>query len=550
MKWWWLLTNTNDMSPDANKIVTFLDNKINYGRKRIVLNYDRVTPNNFLEVFDKALTIHRSNERDCDFLIGMFLGRQNILNRPAPNTSNINNTTVVNYAFPITRQIVGYTFGNPLELIEKNTEKQREVQKVSDIFGYEETYATDISTAIYASICGFGYEITLPSDKITKDNTPDIPIIIDYLDPRNTFVVYSTDVGNPQIMSCLRLCDTDGNIIKYIAFTDEYKFILEYPENQKPSLKTEKNPIGLDPITMIENSLFLTGDWEQAISVMDALNLVTSDSLNDIEGTIKSLLVLIGAELDDGEETLKTIKDKRLLSLAGGTESVSSNLDAKFIAPKLDSTSVQNIREFLEDARNVITGIPDRSANSSGGDTGEAVLNRDGWTDIEIVAKLKELFFKKGKKKQVAVALKILQQLDIISSDLSTLDIDINIGRHTTDNLGTKASAFATLVSTGEIATLDALEMSGLTTRVSEVVERGQEAKKQRRDEAIEYMKRQKEEIGETGYSDGEKRASVSNYNYSYGNNSNGNSYGQRRYRRNYSNNGNNAGSLTGSTIL
>ena len=538
-------------SADSNKIVQLDKPKLNYGRKRIILDYNEVTPANVKEVFDKALTIHQGNKRDCEFLIGMFLGDQAILNRPAPNTSNINNKTVVNYAYPITRQIVGYTFGNPLELVQKNTDKQADVQKLSDIFGYEEVYTTDICAATLASICGLAYEITLPSKDISKDNTPEVPITINYLDPRTTFVVQSTDVGNPQIMSCMEVADIEGNFKKYIMFTNKYKFTLDCETGK---IKTEKNPIGLDPITMIENSLFLVGDWEEAISVMDALNLVTSDSLNDIEGTIKSLLVLIGAELDENDtDTLSKIKEKRLLSLTGGTEGVSSNLDAKFISPTLDSVNVQNIREFLEDARNVITGIPDRSANSSGGDTGEAVINRDGWTDIEIVAKLKELFFKKGKKKQVAVAIRVLQQLDIVPKDLSVLDIDINIGRHTTDNLGTKTTAFATLVGTGELATIDALEMSGLTTRTAEVVERGKQFKEEKREQALEYMKQQAE-VNPNGQNidtdDNKVRVSSYNYNYSNGNDYNGTGYRRRYRRRNYNNYRNNGGSLTGSTIL
>ena len=478
-------------NPDSNRVQFSSKDPLNYGRTRIVLNYEEVTEENFLEVFEKAKAIHQTNKNDCEYLIGMFLGKQDILNRPAPNTSNINNTTVVNHAFPITRQIVGYTFGNPIELIQKNTDKQKQVQKVNDIFNYEGVFATDICTAIYASICGLGYQITLPSPDINKDNTPEIPITIDYLDPRNTFVVQSTSVGNPQIMSCMELHDTNNNHIKYICFTNNYKFTINNYNEGDQNISVEKNIIGLDPITMFENSLFLTGDWEQAISVMDALNQLTSDSLNDIEGTIKSLLVLIGCELDDDEATLTKIKDKRLLSIAGGTESVSGNLDAKFISPKLDSNNVKEIRESLEDSIKVITGIPDRSANSSGGDTGEAVLNRDGWTDIEIVAKLKEMFFKKAKTKQIAVALKILKQLNIIENDLSALDIEPRIGRHTTDNLGTKTTAFSTLVATGELATIDCLEMSGLTTRANEVVERGEKAKEERQQQALEYQKEQ-----------------------------------------------------------
>ena len=483
--------------------------KLNYGRKRIILDYEEVTPQNFKEVFMAAFPYFESNKHDCEVLIDMFLGKQDILNRPAPNTSNINNKTVVNYAFPITREIVGYTFGNPFELVQKNEDKQADVQKLSDICEYEGSYAVDISTAMYASICGFGYQLTLPSEEISEDNTPEIPIILSALDPRHTFVVQSTRPGNPQIMSCMEVVDTTGTKTKYVAFTKKYKFTVDMPNgnliNKDVKLVVEKNPIGLEPITMIENSLLLTGDWEQAIPVMDALNQVTSDGLNDIEGSIKSLLVLIGTELDDDGTTLKMIKDKRLLALANANGQ-SSSLDAKFIAPKLDGAEVDSIRKFLNESRNIITGIPDRQTAVSG-DTGAAVINRNGWTDIEIVAKLKELYFKNGKKRQVAVAIKILQNLGMVAKDLKVMDINITLGRNTLDNLSVKASAFASLVATGELATIDALEFSGLTNRTKEVVDRGEAAKQARIKENIQ-LGLDPLTVGGTG--------GKYNYNYSY----------------------------------
>lgn len=470
---------------DISQKLTHTEPNIHYGRQRIILDYDEVTPKNFKEVFAKAKPFFEANQQDCSYLINMFLGDQDILKRPAPNTSNINNTVVVNYAYPITREIVGYTFGNPFELVQKDTDKQKEVQKLSDFLNYKDNYAIDISTALYASICGFGYQITLPSSDISKDNTPEVPIVVDALDPRYTFVVQSTSVGHPQILSCMQIVDSDGNTIKYIAFTNEYKFV--FSGNPDDKVEVSKNPTTLNPITMVENSLLLTGDWEQAIPVLNALNQITSDSLNDIEGAIKSLLVILGTELNDPETTMKNIKDKRLLSLASGGQNTSS-LDAKFISPKLDSVEVKEIREFLDEARNIITGIPDRQT-AIGGDTGAAVINRNGWTDIEIVARLKELFFKKAKKKQVAVALKILQDLDLIDKNIKVMDIDITLGRNTLDNLSVKAGAFSTLVATGELATIDALEFSGLTNRTNEVVARGKKAKEEKQQEELKLAK-------------------------------------------------------------
>lgn len=484
----------NNIEHTDSKIITnILPNKIHYGRQRIILDYDEVTPDNVVEVLQKAMYIHGQNRRDCQYLIKYFLGDQDILYRPEPETSNINNTTVVNFAFPITREIVGYTFGNAIEFVAKNSNKQGEVTKLSDMMEYENSYYHDICNAIYGSICGLSYAITLPSPDITKDNTPEIPFIMDSLDPRNTFVVQANTIGNPQIMSCNIITRYDGKK-EFICYTNKYKMIVS---NGMKTVAWEENPVGYDPITMIENSLFLTGDWEQAISVMNAANLVASDSLNDIEGTIRSLLVVLGAEFDDDDDaTLKKIKRDRLLTLVApaGTP---TNLDAKFISPVLDSSSVQNVREYLDNVRNIITGIPDRETNGNGGDTGLAVMNRNGWTDIEIVARLKEMFYLKGKNKQLAVALSILKKLGKISPDLNVIDIDVKPKRHTLDNISAKTTAFSTLVATGELATIDCLELSSLTNRPAEMVERGKQAKKERQEYAIKMAKEAAQASGE-----------------------------------------------------
>lgn len=463
---------------DANKIVSMLEPELHRGRQKIILDYDYVDKSNVLEVLSKALPYHGKNAQDCQYLIDYYLGKQTILNRPEPETSHINNKTVVNHAFPTTRQITGYTLGNPVELVQKNVDKAQDVSTIGDIYDNVGAFATDTNTLTYMSICGIAYQITLPSEDISKDNIPDMPITYKELDPRDTFCVYSSKMNNKKIMSCnIIRTENDGKI--YIVYTDDYVFTINGTD--KTIDEVVDNVIGVNPISMFENSLFMTGDWEPAISVMDAINIVASDSLNDIENTIRSLLVLVGTELEDDETSLKTIKQNRLLTVVGNQ---GANADAKFISPSVDSASLEAIREWLEDKLRIITGIPDRQT-ASGGDTGTAVLNRNGWTDIEIVAKLKELFFKKGKREQLDVAIRILKLLNLISQDTKAMDINITIGRHTTDNLQSKAQAFSTLVGTGELATIDCLEMSGLTTRINEVIARGEQAKAEKEAQAL-----------------------------------------------------------------
>ena len=48
---------------------------LHYGRQRIILDFDEVTPENLSQVMQKALGIHGQNARDCEYLIKYFLGK-------------------------------------------------------------------------------------------------------------------------------------------------------------------------------------------------------------------------------------------------------------------------------------------------------------------------------------------------------------------------------------------------------------------------------------------------------------------------------------------
>ena len=135
---------------------------------------------------------------------------------------------------------------------------------------------------------------------------------------------------------------------------------------------------------------------------------------------------------------------------------------------------IGNLREYLEEAYKTIIGIPDRKTRGGGGgDTGDAVKLRDGWADIEIVARIKESYFRIAKKKQIAVAIKILQLLGLANIDFKTIDLDVKFTRNKNDNLQTKAQSFSTLHGTKTLDPADALEMCDMTTDVVEVIDRG-----------------------------------------------------------------------------
>lgn len=157
---------------------------------------------------------------------------------------------------------------------------------------------------------------------------------------------------------------------------------------------------------------------------------------------------------------------------------------------------IENLREYLEEAYKTIIGIPDRKTRGGGGgDTGDAVKLRDGWADIEIVARIKESYFKIAKKKQIAVAIKILQLLGIARIDFKTIDLDVKFTRNKNDNLQTKAQAYSTLHGTKTLDPADSLEICDMTTDVVEVIDRGKKYWEEVAEKNLELQKKTQETL-------------------------------------------------------
>lgn len=473
------------------------------GRRRIFDDRE-ITRDNIIQILFDALNVHRLNVIDMKYLIDYYKGQQNILNRQAPSTSDINNKIVLNYANSSVRDIVGYTFGKPIQIIPRKTKFRKDIKILSDILEYENSSTKDNEVATFASICGLSYLCTLPSKELTSDYMPDIPISINGLDVLTTFVIHSSKIGNPVRLSCTYW--TDKKNTYFTVFTDTQIFYIKSEGNgtlssTRNEIIEDVNLLGLNPIQLVQNNAFLMGDFEVAITVLDALNQIASDSVNDVENVIKSLLVIINAELD-GQETNK-IKKNRILELLGAP---GTNVDAKFLYQQLDSMGINNLREYLEEAYKIIIGIPDRKTRGGGGgDTGDAVKLRDGWADIEVVARIKENYFKIAKKKQIAVAIKILQLIGMANIDFKTIDLDVKFTRNKNDNLQTKAQAFSTIHSTKTLDPADTLEMCDITTDVTEVVDRGKKYWDKVAQENLALQKQTQETLNQNNNDDNKK---------------------------------------------
>lgn len=478
------------------------------GRQLIIVD-EEINENTIIDVLKKAWTTHLANKIDIHNLVDYYNGKQNQDSKNSTSNfygNEIENQTTINYANSTVRTIVGYTYSQGAQITQRKGKHLRDIEKLTDILNYENSETKDNEAGTWASITGMAYLGMFPSKELYSDYMPDYPIVPIALNPDSTFVVCSPELDNPVKLSVTYYISeyVQNSINKtktvFYCYTDTEYYRIECEGNgflnsSAKIVDHDINPMGLNPIVLVKNNQFMQGDFEMAIQISDALNLLASDSLSDVENVIKSLLIIINAEL--GEDEAKKARKNRILQLIGQP---GQNVDAKFIYQQLDSLGIQNLREYFEEAYKTVVGIPDRKTRSGGGgDTGNAVKLRDGWADIEIVARIKESYFKIAKKKQLAVAIKILQLLNLVSRNFKLEDIDIKLPRNKNDDIQTKAQSFSTLLSTGEIAPADALAMADMTTDIQGVVARGQEYKESQKttnnDIKTEETTSQKQEV-------------------------------------------------------
>lgn len=455
-------------------------NKLGRGRKLIIVD-EEVNINTIKDVMQKAWQQHLYNRIGIRKLIDRYCGEQNQDSKSSTEGfygEGIENQTTINHDYETVRTIVGYTYSQGAQITQRKGNHLRDIEKLIDILNYENSESIDNETGTFASITGMGYLGLFPTRELYSDYMPDYPIVPLALHPLNTFVVCSPKPGKPVTLSATFYSSKERNKTVFYCYTDNETFLIECDgedtyNNSARIVDHDINPIGLNPITLVKNNQFMQGDFELATQISDALNLLASDSLTDVENVIKSLLVIMNAELTEDEA--QKARKNRILQLIGQP---GVNVDAKFIYQQLDSNGMSNLREYFEEAYKEIVGTPDRKTRSGGGgDTGDAVKLRDGWADIEIVARIKETYFKIAKKKQLAVAIKILKLLNMVSKSFKLEDIDIKVPRNKNDNIQTKSQSFSTLMSTKEIAPEDALAMADITTDITGVINRANKYK-------------------------------------------------------------------------
>lgn len=425
-----------------------MDARFLYGRNVIYTDADEITPDNVLDVLDRAMAVHSQNRAEIQYLYDYYKGKQPVLGRTKEFREEICNRIVENRANEIVSFKVGYLMGEPVQYVSRASDDAGSTDAINilnDFVFAEDKAAKDKELADWFTICGTAYRMILPDPKGEEDESP---FEIYTLDPRNAFVVYHSGLGNKPMMGVKYVTREDGSNI-FSIYTNKYYFEVASPGGG--IIKQEGHIFGDIPIIEYPANSARLGAFEIVLPLLDALNNVSSNRLDGIEQFIQSLLILKNVDIESDE--YKALREN------GGLQ-VPADGDAYYLTQELNQTQTQTLVDYMYQTVLVICGMPNRNGGSSTSDTGSAVIMRDGWSDAEARAKDTELMFKMSEKKFLRLAIRIANTLRDMNLRLSS--IEIRFTRRNYENAQAKAQVLTTLLANDKVHPRLAFEHCGL----------------------------------------------------------------------------------------
>lgn len=427
------------------------------GRTELYTDETEITSANVQDVLNGLIFDIYDNYRQIKMLKNYEKGLQPIISRDKQVRSEINNKTVVNHAHEIKEFKKGFLFGEPVSCVQRaktdiesntgdvdkeETITDKGVAELNEMFYEQNKPSADLRLADDLCVAGVGYRMLYPNEN--KDEIS--PFKIYPLPAEKTFEIFSNDMFRKKVLAGTFIIKETG-VVQVSAYTNDNFFKLEGNMGTWKLIKTEKNGIGLIPIIGYRYDENRMGAFEPVIRLINAKNKISSDRVNGIEQFIQAILWLNNIDL--GDDGFKELMKEGCLQ----TTDVSPDKRAtvEWLASELNQTNTQTVIDDFTDMILEIAGVPSRN-QSSGGNTGQAIMLSEGWHIASTQAQTFVETFKANEQELNKLALRIISNSADASENVKALKIsdimpEFNINR--TDNILTKVQALQGLLEAG-----------------------------------------------------------------------------------------------------
>lgn len=446
-------------------------------RYKAPLREDELSSDTILSFLETLLPTYANYavqiRRDYDYV----KGQQAILNkkRRFDDDSSVNSKISEPHLWAMVNFKLGYIFGKPVELASKSIDKTNEVTYLHKYINNSKLNITNILTNVAEWVYSSGVGYTYTEPKRSVDIEYDAPFVTYNLDADKAFKVYSSYLGNEPLFDVVLTTVKDyfggtelvEKIIisvytKYEYFeyiTDDFMSNLEYNET-----RYSKRGYNRLPLTEFRTNEDGVGMVSLGKSLNDALNDITSMSLDNITELANELLVFLNTSLgkteEEKRENLKNIKINGSVEL---NDPINGRADIKTITTQLNQSDINTRYQTIKDSLYGGLGVPlSNNRITSGNVTKGGVQSSGGWDMAYAVASKEINVLMPSIQEQIEHYLIIGNEMP--NSNIKTLnigDLDIKISISRSDNLQVKTQAYAVLVAQGVPPTI-ALAISEL----------------------------------------------------------------------------------------
>lgn len=351
------------------------------------------------EVIKWIIEKHSEEKTRIAELRDYYNNKNAIMNRQYKDNNKPQNRLSHPFASYITNMATGYFLGNPISY---NSDNQDLLERILDIFKYNDEADNNTTLAKYSSIAGYAVEL-LYIDENSNARFKALPA-------DEVAIVYDNTLEE-NILYAIRYFDED------IPGEDKVKTTINvYTSNTIQTYKLEDNEITfIDevahyfndvPVSVYVNNDELYGDFERVKGLIDAYDKTQSDTANDFEYFTNALLVISGVLVED-EEGLN-FKDNRVLNFAG------TDGKAEYLLKNINDNALENYKNRLVEDIHKFAQIPNLTDEQFAGNvSGESMKYK--LMGLENIISIKEAKFKKGLMRRIEL---LCNFLNIATNDL------------------------------------------------------------------------------------------------------------------------------------
>ena len=358
---------------------------------------------------DMAITdalIELNMRRTVARKIGRYMEGLNerITNRETQDDGAPDNRVAVPYARKLVNTVVGYMFRPSYTQYASDDDAYKEA--LDDAFWDNNEQSKTSKIGKLMSIFGVAYELHYTVQRNGAPAPRFAPVPTEDLLP-----VYSNDI-EPEIVAAVRRYAVDmpgeyRSVERLEVYYDDVIHEFDVYQDESglhvlPRIFTDadgskqrsviEHGYGMVPVSVYRNNDTIVGDFEHVIDLIDAYDVLLSDSLNEFDRFAWAYLVLRNISMSD--ENIDDAKRKRVLEVFGENGSID------FLTKQVQTEFIKYMREWIREEIHKQTHIPDMTdEHFAGNQSGIAI--RYKLTDLENIASVKEVGFREGLRRRI-----------------------------------------------------------------------------------------------------------------------------------------------------